>query len=113
MAELRRVISLTPDAFQELEAFETPATYILAVIAANRSDVKESKISIWVLPGDIVVPSGESDEAYRAYIIKNASLPPSGTYETWRFSMVANDKLFFSSNNGNADFSVQAINQSI
>lgn len=114
MAELRRLQSYKPTAGQEFEMFETPGAYILAVIASNTSDTLESKISVWILPYENTpIPSGADEEEYKIYIIKDGSLPPGGSYESWRFSMVNNDTLWVKSNNGKATFTVQGINQSV
>lgn len=114
MAELRRLQSYIPEANQDFEMFETPGAYIMAVIAANTSSFQESKISIWILPYENTpIPSGADEEDYRVYIIKNGIIPPGGSYESWRFSMVNNDTLWVKSNNGKATFTVQGINQSV
>lgn len=114
MAELRRLQSYIPEANVDFEMFETPGAYIMALIAANTSDTIETKISAWILPYENTpIPSGEDEENYRIYIIKNGIVPPAGSYETWRFSMVNGDTLWVKSNNGRATFTVQGINQSV
>lgn len=112
MAELRRLQSYNPVANEEAEVFDSPASYIVAVTAANISSTLETRISIWLTQSE-PVPSGADPEDYRYYIIKDGNIPPAGSYESWRFTMIADDKLFVKSNNGKASFSVNGINQSV
>lgn len=73
------------------------------------SPAKETKISVWVEPFEFSpIETGEED-AKRAYIIKDGILPPSGTYESWRFAVQALDKIFVKSNNGKVSFSLEAV----
>ena len=92
--------------------FTAPGSYIVAVTAANRSTNLETRFSIWITQ-DEPVASGSDPEDYRYYIVKDGVLPPSGSYESWRFTMIADDELYVSSNNGKASFSVSGINQSV
>lgn len=106
---LSRLKSLNPSANVDTVLLETTASYIMAVIAANQSDAKETRISIWVEPFEYApIPAGQEEE-YRAYIIKDAIIPPSGTFETWRFAVQALDKIVVRSNNGKASFSLEAV----
>lgn len=106
---LSRAKSLNPAANTDTLLLETTATYIIAVIASNMSDMKETKISIWVEPFEFLpINPGEEDQK-RAYIIKDGILPPSGTYETWRFAVQVLDRICVRSNNGKASFSLEAV----
>lgn len=112
MAELRRLQSYNPVVGEEPKVFTAPGSYIVAVTAANRSTNLETRFSIWITQ-DEPVASGSDPEDYRYYIVKDGVLPPSGSYESWRFTMIADDELYVSSNNGKASFSVSGINQSV
>lgn len=106
---LSRLRSENPNANVDTLLLDTTASYIMAVIVANQSDVKETRVSIWVEPFEYApIPAGQEEE-YRAYIIKNAIIPPSGSYETWRFAVQALDKVKVVSNNGNASFSLEGL----
>ena len=106
---LSRAKSLNPPANTDTLLLETTASYILAVIASNMSDVKETKISIWVEPFEYLPINPGQEEQKRAYILKDGILPPSGTYESWRFAVQTLDRIVVSSNNGKASFSLEAV----
>lgn len=106
---LSRVKSLNPAANVDTLLLETTASYIMAVIVSNQSQYKETKVTIWVEPFEYdPIPSGQEEE-YRAYIIKDAIIPPAGSFETWRFAVQALDRIKVRSNNGNASFSLEAV----
>lgn len=111
MAELRRLQSFNPDADEEILIFSSPAAYICAVVAANKSSNLEARFSVWVMQEE-PIPSGADLEPYRYYIIKDGILPPAGSYESWRFTMIADDTLYVKSNNGKVSFTVNGMNQS-
>lgn len=106
---LSRLKSLNPVANTDTLLLETTASYIMAVIIANQSDAKETKISVWVEPFEYAPILSGQEEELRAYIVKDAIIPPSGSYETWRFAVQALDKIVVRSNNGKASFSLEAV----
>lgn len=91
--------------------FESVASYIGAIIASNQSSLKEARISVWVEPFEYQPIDSGDEELYRAYIIKDAVIPPGGSYESWRFALGVFDKIYVKSNNGKVSFSFEAVLQ--
>lgn len=106
---LSRLKSSNPAANVDTLLLDTTASYIIAVLAANMSESKETKISVWIEPFEFIpIAAGDEDEK-RAYIIKDGILPPAGTYETWRVAVQPLDRIVVRSNNGKASFSLEAV----
>jgi hypothetical protein len=110
---LSRLKSVNPPANLDELLLQSNASYLVAVIASNLSESKESKITVWIDPFEYQpITSGEEEE-YRAYVLKDLILPPAGSFETWRFAVGVEDKVFVKSNNGKVSFSLEAVAQSI
>jgi hypothetical protein len=109
---LSRISSVNPEANSDTLFLNSFASYLVAVIASNQSSTTEARFSVWVEPFEYSpITSGEEEE-YRAYIIKDGILPPAGSYESWRFAVGIEDKIFVKSNNGKVSFSLEAVIQS-
>jgi len=108
---LNRGRSLNPAANEDTEILYATASYLVAIIASNMSDSKESRISVWVEPYEYLPISSGEEEEKRAYVIKEGSLPPNGSYESWRFAVNPEDFVYVKSNNGKASFTIELVAQ--
>jgi hypothetical protein len=109
---LSRISSINPEAGVDTLMLDSTATYLVAVIASNQSDTQEAKFSVWVDPFEYLPITSGQEESFRAYIIKDGVLPQGGSYESWRFAVGIEDKLYIRSNNGKVSFSLEAVIQS-
>lgn len=104
-ASIERLAISAPSAATNTVAFTADSTFLVSVIATNKSTQNNASISIWV------APSGVDTESGRGYIVSNLALTYSNSYETFRFAMNNTDVLRVLSSTSDVCFYVQGIDQ--
>lgn len=109
---LSRGVTVSPVANTPSLLLYSSASVLVAVIASNLSESKESKIKVWVEPFEYYPIAAGDEDLYRAYIIKDGILPPAGSFESWRFAGNVEDRIWVESNNGKVSFTLETVLQS-
>lgn len=104
-ASIERLGISAPAAASNTVAFTASSTYLVSVIATNKSTQNNASVSIWV------APNGNDTAAGRGYIVSNLTLSYSNSYETFRFAMNSTDVLRVLSSTADVSFYVQGIDQ--
>jgi hypothetical protein len=104
-ASIERLAIINPAASTNTIAFTADSTFLVSVIATNKSNQNNATISIWV------APLGNDTAGSRGYIVSNLSVSYSNSYETFRFAMNNTDVLRVESSTADVSFYVQGIDQ--
>lgn len=104
-ASIERLAIVAPAAATNSVAFTADSTFLVSVIATNKSSQNNATISIWV------APLGNDASSGRGYIVSNLALSYSNSYETFRFAMNNTDVLRVLSSTADVSFYVQGIDQ--
>jgi hypothetical protein len=105
MAEITRLAISNPAEDTDAVAFTSASTYLVSVIATNKSQVESSRVYVWI------APLNDNTESSRGYIAHNLTLEPSNSYETYRFAVINTDKIYVKATNGHTSFVVNGIDQ--
>ena len=104
-ASIERLAIVNPAADSNTVAFTSDSTFLVSVIATNKSSQDNASISIWV------APLGNDTANGRGYIVSNLAVSYSNSYETFRFAMNNTDVLRVLSSTADVSFYVQGIDQ--
>ena len=85
--------------------FTSTSTYLVSVIATNKSAYESSRIYIWI------APLNDNTEGNRGYVAHNITLDPSNSYETFKFAVINTDKIYVKATNGHTSFVINGVNQ--
>lgn len=106
MATISRLAVSNPAADTETLAFTANATYLVSVIATNKSEGEASRIFVWI------APLNDNTESSRGYVAYNLTIEPSNSHETFKFSVINTDKIYVKAINGHTSFVLSGIDQS-
>jgi len=104
-ASIERLAIVNPTANSNTVAFTADSTFLVSVIATNKSTQDNASISVWV------APSGNDAAGGRGYIVSNLTLSYSNSYETFRFAVNNTDVVRVVSSTADICFYVQGIDQ--
>jgi hypothetical protein len=79
---------------------------VVSVIATNKSTAATATIRIWIVPNNVVDPTGY---AYQAY---DTIIPVANSIETFRFALQTDDEIYVRSSTANVSFSLNGIHDS-
>lgn len=97
-----RVGATNPLANQATALPLVPTTGVASVIAANTS-LNAAETTIYIQP------AGTADDSSRVYLASNLALEGGQSYETFRFAVEENDRIFVSSNTNDIYFSASLV----
>jgi hypothetical protein len=96
---VKRLGTFTPNANISYLLTTSDIPGVCSVIVTNRGNIS-SLTTVYIDPFN----SGGNPSA-RAYIVNNLEVPAGNTYETFRFALELNDKIFVESSTSNVSFS--------
>jgi len=105
MATITRLAVSNPAEDTETLAFTSTSTYLVSIIATNKSPGEASRIFVWI------APLNDNTESGRGYIAHNLTLEPSNTYETFKFSVINTDRIYVKATNGHTSFVISGVDQ--
>lgn len=105
MAAIERLAIVNPAANTANAAFTSDSTFLISVIATNKSTTDNALISVWVSP------LGVDTEGGRGYVAYNLPLSVSNTYETIRFPVINTDVVRVEASTANVSFIIAGIDQ--
>ena len=86
-------------------AFTSDSTFLVSVIATNKSTTNNALISVWISP------LGVDSEGGRGYVAYELPLSVSNTYETIRFPVINTDVVRVQASTANVSFIIAGIDQ--
>lgn len=103
--EIKQLSIVNPEANTEIVAFEqgTPGLFVVSVIASNYGLV-DTRFDITLF--------NASASTNNAMIAKQQELPSRNSYETQKFALDFNDKIYVKANSGSVSFLITGVNQS-
>jgi len=105
MATITRLAVSNPAEDTETLAFTANSTYLVSVIATNKSQGESSRVYVWI------APLNDNTESSRGYIAHSLTIEPSNTYETFKFSVINTDKVYVKATNGHTSFVLSGVDQ--
>jgi hypothetical protein len=105
MAAIERLAIVNPAANAANTAFTSDSTFLISVIATNKSTTTNAVISVWI------APLGTDTEGGRGYVAYNLPLTISNTYETIRFPIINTDLVRVEASTANVSFIIAGIDQ--
>ena len=105
MAAIKRLAIVNPSASTANTAYTSASTFLISVIATNKSNTENALISVWVSPLGVDSAGG------RGYVAYNLPLNISNTYETIRFPVIATDLVRVEASTANVSFIIAGIDQ--
>jgi hypothetical protein len=105
VAAIERLAIVNPSANTANTAFTSDSTFLVSVIATNKSTTENALISVWVSP------LGVDSEGGRGYVAYNLPLSVSNTYETIRFPIINTDQVRVQASTANVSFIIAGIDQ--
>jgi len=102
---IKRLSTLNLSANTASVAFVADSTYLVSVIATNKSSTQSSNVSVWI------APLGDNTESVRGYIAAGLSVTPANALETIRFAILSTDVIYVESSTESTSFIVQGIDQ--
>lgn len=105
MAAIERLNIVNPAANTGTSAFTSDSTFLVSVIATNKSATTNAEFSVWI------APSGDDTSTGRGYMAANLPLSISNTYETIRFAVNNTDVVYVQATTANVSFTVVGIDQ--
>ncbi len=105
MAAIERLAIVNPSANTANAAFTSDSTFLISVIATNKSTTNNALISVWISP------LGVDSEGGRGYVAYELPLSVSNTYETIRFPVINTDVVRVQASTANVSFIVAGIDQ--
>lgn len=107
MSAIARLNIVNPAADTNSIAFTSTGPYLVAVIATNKSETTNAKISVWI------APEGTDTEGGRGYIAHGIPLSVAKTYETIRFAVNNTDVIRVQATTADVSFTVVGIDQTV
>lgn len=105
MAAIERLAIVNPAANTANAAFTSDSTFLISVIATNKSTTNNALISVWISP------LGVDTEGDRGYVAYELPLSVSNTYETIRFPVINTDVVRVQASTANVSFIIAGIDQ--
>jgi hypothetical protein len=105
MPAIERLAIVNPAANSANTAFTSDSTFLISVIATNKSTTTNAVISVWI------APLGTDTESGRGYVAYNLPLTISNTYETIRFPVINTDLVRVEASTANVSFIIAGIDQ--
>lgn len=105
MAAIERLAIVNPAANTANAAFTSDSTFLVSVIATNKSTTNNALISVWISP------LGVDSEGGRGYVAYELPLSVSNTYETIRFPVINTDVVRVEASTANVSFIIAGIDQ--
>lgn len=105
MSLITRLAISNPAEDTDTVGFTSTSTYLVSVIATNKSQTESSRLFVWI------APLNDNTEGNRGYIAHNITLEPSNSYETFKFAVVNTDKIYVKATNGHTSFVINGVNQ--
>ena len=105
VAAIERLAIVNPSANTANAAFTSDSTFLISVIATNKSTTNNALISVWISP------LGVDSEGGRGYVAYELPLSVSNTYETIRFPVINTDVVRVQASTANVSFIVAGIDQ--
>jgi len=105
VAAIERLAIVNPAANTANAAFTSDSTFLISVIATNKSTTNNALISVWISP------LGVDTEGDRGYVAYELPLSVSNTYETIRFPVINTDVVRVQASTANVSFIIAGIDQ--
>ena len=105
MAAIERLAIVNPSANTANAAFTSDSTFLISVIATNKSTTENALVSVWVSPLGVDSAGG------RGYVAYDLPLSISNTYETVRFPVISTDVVRVQASTANVSFIIAGIDQ--
>lgn len=102
---MTRLAVTNPNEDTETLAFSATSSYLVSVIATNKSMAEASRVFVWI------APLNDNDEQDRGYVTYNLTLEPSNSFETFKFAVINTDKIYVKATNGHTSFIITGISQ--
>lgn len=104
--KLSRIAISNPAVDTNTNIYTASASWIVSLICTNKSNSGDSYVDIWIAPSDT------GTESEWGYIVKDLVIPPTNSFETFRFALNISDYLYIKSQNEEVSFLLEGIDQS-
>jgi len=103
---ITRIAISNPSLDTNTNIYTASSAYLVSLICTNKSSVGDSYVDIWIAPSDT------GTESLWGYLAKDLVLPPTNSFETFRFALNASDYLYVKCVSESVSFILEGIDQS-